>query len=93
MNEADSVFAKAGSLLDVPYIEPSFLGSLNVKSVIPRSQGILKNDINNVMCYMNYHMCYVYVVVCCVQNVKYDDASYSHGINFLIHVWKPHKPS
>ena len=54
MNEANSMFAKAGSLLDVPYIEPSFLGSLNVKSVIPRSQGILKNDINNVMCYMNY---------------------------------------
>ena len=25
MNEADSVFAKEGSLIEVPYVEPSFL--------------------------------------------------------------------
>ena len=59
MNEAESVFAKEGSLVDVPYVEPSFLGSLNVKSMIPRSHGIRINDLNNVMCYMNYDMCYV----------------------------------
>ena len=51
------------------------------------------NDMNNVMCYMNYDMCYVYAVMCCVQNVKYDDAYYSHGITFLIQIWKAHKLS
>ena len=77
MNEADFVFAKEGSIVKVPYVEPSFLGSLNVKSRIPRSHGIQMNDMKNVMCYRNYDMCYVYAVVCCVQNVKYDDACYS----------------
>ena len=77
MNEADSVFAISDSLIKVPYVETSFLGSLNVKSMIPRSLGIRMNDMNNIMCY-------VYAIVCCVQNVKYDDACYSNGINFLI---------
>ena len=62
MNEANSVFAKVDFLVEVPYVEPSFLGSLNVKSMIPRSHGIRMNDMNNVMCYMNYDMCYVYAV-------------------------------
>ena len=93
MNEADSMFAKADSLVEVPYVEPPFLGSLNVKSMIPRSHCIRINDMNNVMCYMNYDMCYVYAVVCCVQNVKYDDACYSHGITFLIQIFKAHKLS
>ena len=88
MNEADSVFAKVDSLVEVSYVEPSFLGSINVKSMIPRSHGILMNDMNNVMCYMNYNICYVYVVVCCVQNVKYDDACYSRGITFPILIWQ-----
>ena len=74
MKEVDFVFANEDSLDEVPYVEPSFLGSLNVKSPIPMSQGIRMNDMNNVMCYMNYDMLYVYVVVCCLQNVKYDDA-------------------
>ena len=78
MNEADSVFAKADSLVEALYVEPSFSGSLNVKSMIPRSHGILMNDMNNVMCYIN---------------VKYDDACYSHGITFLIQIWKVHKLS
>ena len=69
MNEADSVFSKADTLVEVPYVEPSFLISLNVKSMIQRSHGIRMNDMNNVLCYMNYDMCDVYVVVCCVQNV------------------------
>ena len=60
MNETDSVFAKADSLVEVLYVEPSFLGSLNVKSMIPMSHGIRMNDTNNYMCYMNYDMCYVY---------------------------------
>ena len=59
MNEADYVLAKADSLVDVPYVELSFLGSLNVKSMIPRYHGILMNDMNNVMCYMNYDTRYV----------------------------------
>ena len=40
MNEADSVFANVGSLVAVPYVEPSFMGCLNDKSMIPRSHGI-----------------------------------------------------
>ena len=48
----------------------------------------MNNDMNNVMCYMNYDMCYVYAVVNCVQNVMYDGACYSHGITFLIQIWK-----
>ena len=67
MNETDPVFAKVDCLIEVPYVEPSILGSLNVKSMIPISHGIRINDMNNVMCYMNYDMCYVYAVVCCVQ--------------------------
>ena len=43
MNEEDSVFAKEGSLFEVPYVEPSFLGSLDVNSMIPTSHGI-KNE-------------------------------------------------
>ena len=93
MNEADSVFAKADSLVEVPYVEPSFLRSLNVKSMILRSHGILMNDMNNVMCYINYDMCYVYDVVCSVQNFKYDDTCYSHVITFLIKILKVHKLS
>ena len=63
MNEAYSVFAKEDSLVEVPYVETSFLGSLNVKSMIPRYHGILMNDMNNVMCYMNYDMFYVKYVM------------------------------
>ena len=38
MNEADSVFANDGSLGEVPHVEPSFLGSLDVMSMI---QGLM----------------------------------------------------
>ena len=37
MNEADSMFAREGSLVEVPYVEPFFWGSLDVKSMIPKS--------------------------------------------------------
>ena len=67
------------------------MGSVNVKSMILMSHGIRMNGMNNVMCYMNYDMCYVYVVVCCVQNVKYVDACYSHEITILIQILKFHK--
>ena len=90
MNETDSMFTKSNTLVGFPYVEPSFLGSLNVNSMIPRSHGIQMNDMKNVMCYRNYDMCYVYAVMCCVQNVKYDDACYSHGITFLIQICKAH---
>ena len=63
MNEAESMFAKEDSLVQVSYLEPLFLVSLNVKSLIPRSHGIRMNDMNNVMCYRNNDMCYVYDVV------------------------------
>ena len=45
MYEAESVFAKAHSLVEVPYVEPSFLGSLDVKSMFPMFHGISMNDI------------------------------------------------
>ena len=69
MNEAGCVFAKEVSLVEVPYVESSFLESLNIKSMIPRSHDIRMNDMNNIICYRNYDMCYVYVVACFVQNV------------------------
>ena len=59
MDEEDSVIAKSDFLVEVLYVETSFLGSINVMSVIPRSHGILMNNMNNVLCYMNYDMCYV----------------------------------
>ena len=40
MKETDSMFAKTDSLVEVPYVEPSLLGSLNVKSMISISHGI-----------------------------------------------------
>ena len=40
MNETDSVFAKTNSLVEVPYVEHSFLESLKVKFMIPRSNSI-----------------------------------------------------
>ena len=40
MDEDDSVFAKADSVVEVPYVETSFLGSLNDKYMIPRSHDI-----------------------------------------------------
>ena len=52
MNEADSLFAKEGSLVEVSYVEPSFLGSLDVKSMIPKSHGVWINDMKDVMCYI-----------------------------------------
>ena len=59
MNEADSVFAKEGSLVEVPYVETSFLGSLDVKPMNLKSHGVWTNDMKNVMCYMQYAMFYV----------------------------------
>ena len=66
LNEADFVFAKVDSLFDGPYIEPSFLESHNVKSMIPRSHGIWTNDMKDVMFYIQYVMCYMQYVVCYV---------------------------
>ena len=69
MNEADFVFANEDSLVEAPSVEPLFLGSLSVKSMIPMSHGMRMNDLNNVMCYRNYDMCCVYGLVCCMHNV------------------------
>ena len=76
MNEADSVFAKKGSRIEVPYFEPSFLGSLDVKSMIPRSHGIWMNDIKEFMCYMQnvlYAIWYVLFVNAVWKCEKFDD--------------------
>ena len=75
MNETDSVFANEDSLVEVPSIEPSILGCLNVKFMIPRSHGIWMNDIKEFMCYMQnvlYAIWYVLCVnvICCVQMWK-----------------------
>ena len=59
INETNSVLTKEGSLVEVPYIETSILGSHDVKSMIPKSHGVLTNDMKDVMCYMQYVMCYV----------------------------------
>ena len=88
MNEAPSLFAKEGSLVEVPYVEPSFLGSLYVNSVIPKFHCIWTNNMKNVMCYMQYVMCYVLDVMCCVQYDKYYDACYSHGMTSSIQIWQ-----
>ena len=53
------MFAKSDSIVEVLYVELSFLACLNVKSMTPRSHGIRMNDMTNAMCYMNYDMCYV----------------------------------
>ena len=90
MNEADSVFAKEDFLVEVPYVEPSFCEVLMSKSMIPKSHGIWMNDMKNVMCYIKYVICYLQDVMCCVQYDKYDDACYSHGMTFLIRIWKAH---
>ena len=90
MNEVDSLFAKEGLLIEVPYVEPSFLESLNAKSMIPRSHGIRMNDMNNVICYMNYDMSYVKYVMCCLHNDKFDDACYTHGMTFQIKILQVH---
>ena len=68
MNEADFVFANEDSLVEVPSVEPSFLGCLNVKSMIPRSHGIWINDIKKVMCYMQNVLYAIWYVLCV--NVK-----------------------
>ena len=53
MNEADPMFSNEDSLVKVPYVEPSFSGSLNDKSMIPRSHGIRMNDME---CYVLYEL-------------------------------------
>ena len=93
MKEVDFVFDNEDSLVEDPNVEPSFLGSLTSKSIIPSSHGIWVNDMNNIMCYMNYDMCFVYAVVCYVQNLKYDGACYSLGITLLIKIWEVHSLS
>ena len=52
MNKVDSVFAKEDSLVEVSSFRPSSLECIDVKSMIPRSNGIGMNDIKVVMCYM-----------------------------------------
>ena len=48
------------------------------------------NDKNNIMCLLNYDMCYVQDIMCCVQYDNYDDAYYSHVMTFLLEIFKAH---
>ena len=77
MNEEVFEFAKEGSLVEVPYVEPSFLEIIDVKSMIHRSHGIWTNDILN-----------VFRKMFCVHYDIYDDACYSHSMTFLIQIWQ-----
>ena len=74
MNEADSIFAKERSLVEVPYVETSFLGRLDVKSMIWKSHGVWTNIMEDVRCYMQYFMSYVQDVMCYMQYDTHDDA-------------------
>ena len=83
MTEADSVFSKEGSLVEVPYIEPSFLEVLMLcqwfKGLMPYGQTIW-----NILCSnKQYVMWFVQYVTC-------DDACYSHIMTFLIRFWQVH---
>ena len=88
MNEADSVFAKEGSLVEVPYVEPSFW---NVLMSSAWFQGIMAYEWMIwqklcVICYVLWYVLYEYVM-CCVQSDIYDDVRYCHGMTFLIKFW------
>ena len=65
MNKADSVFAKEGSPIEVPYGKTLFSRSLNVKSMIPRSYGIWMNYMKDSMWYI-YAICHVICLRCYV---------------------------
>ena len=66
MNESASMFDKDG-----PYLRSHILALIfwcpNVMSMIQRSRGIWNDDMNCVIWYAYYIMCYL-------QNDKYDDA-------------------
>ena len=78
MNEAEFVFAKEGSLVEVPYVEPLFWGVLMSS---PWFQGLMEYE--RIIWTTWYDMC-------CLQNDKFDDACYTHGMTFLIQIWKVH---
>ncbi len=84
MNEADSVFAKEGSLVEVPYVEPSLW---EVLMSSPWFQGLMTYEwiIWKKLCVIFYFIWYVLYeyVMCCVQYYKYDYSCYSHGMTFL----------
>ena len=63
-NEADYVFDKVDSLVEVPYVEPPFLGNLNVNSMIPMSRGIPMKWYEQR--YVLYELWYVLCVRCYV---------------------------
>ena len=75
------VFAKEGSLVKVSYIEPSFW---EVLMSSPWYQGLKAYErIIWTMLYANKQY-----VMYCVQYIMYDDAYYSHNMNFLIRLFK-----
>ena len=83
INEADFVFAKEDSLVEVPYVEPSFW---EVLMSSPWFQGLMAYGriIWNMLCANKQY------VMCCVQYVMYDDACYSHSMNLLIRFYQVH---
>ena len=76
MNEPDSVFAKEGSLVDVPYVEPSFWEVL-MSSPWFQSLMVYGRMIWNMICANK-------------QYVTYDDVCYTHSMTFLIDFLQVH---
>ena len=65
MNEVDSVFAKEGSLVEVPYVEPSFF----LKSLCQVHDSKVSWHMNEwyEKCYVLYAICYVLSARCYMQ--------------------------
>ena len=79
MNEANSVFAKEGSLVEVPYVETSFW---EVLMSSPWFQSLMEFE------RMIWNTWYdMWNMLCCLQNDKFDDACYTHDMNFLVQIW------
>ena len=101
MNEVASIFSKEGSLVEVPYVNPSFwevLMSWHMKNDMKYVRCYMQYVmcyVQYVMCYMQYFMCYVQYVMCymqyvmfCVRYDMYGDACYSHSMTNLIRFWQ-----
>ena len=74
MKEEDYVFAKADSLVHVPYVEPLF-GEFLKSSPWFKDPMEYESMIWTMLCVIGIMICSMCnAIVCCVQNVKYDDS-------------------
>ena len=77
MKEANYLFPKEGSLVEVPYVEPRFVEVLMLCPPIKRLTTYERMICNTFTCYVKY-------VLCCVQYEENEDVSYSYSMTFLI---------